>query len=105
MVCCTRLLRMTDVDCRLPTLSVHTECQLGSLLALLPMFPELLLQLRSRVFIASSLLILAYLGPAVWDLWMDLRIRNANFFHAITLLYMWAAWQVTTILCIDTGGF
>ena len=61
--------------------------------ALLPLFPELLLQLPSRVFTATSLLILAYLGPAMWYLWMDLGTGNANFFYAITLL--WAAWQVT----------
>lgn len=61
--------------------------------ALLPLFPELLLQLPSRVFTATSLLILAYLGPAMWYLWMDLGTGNANFFYAITLF--WAAWQVT----------
>ena len=66
--------------------------------ALLPLFPELLLQLPSRVFTATSLLILAYLGPTMWYLWMDLGTGNANFFYAITLL--WAAWQVTVSLCI-----
>lgn len=71
--------------------------------ALLPLFPELLLQLPSRVFTATSLLILAYLGPAMWYLWMDLGTGNANFFYAITLL--WAAWQVTGRLCIDISVF
>ena len=66
--------------------------------ALLPLFPELLLQLPSRVFTATSLLMLAYLGPTMWYLWMDLGTGNANFFYAITLL--WAAWQVTASLCI-----
>lgn len=65
--------------------------------ALLPLFPELLLQLPSRVFTATSLLMLAYLGPTMWYLWMDLGTGNANFFYAITLL--WAAWQVTASLC------
>ena len=64
--------------------------------ALLPLFPELLLQLPSRVFSATSLLMLAYLGPTMWYLWMDLGTGNANFFYAITLL--WAAWQVTANL-------
>lgn len=60
--------------------------------ALLPLFPELLLQLPSGVFTATSLLLLAYLGPTMWYLWIDLGTGNANFFYAITLL--WAAWQV-----------
>ena len=64
--------------------------------ALLPLFPELLLQLPSRVFTATSLLLLAYLGPAMWYLWMDLGTGNANFFYAITLL--WSAWQVNAML-------
>jgi len=56
------------------------------------LFPELLLHLPSGVFTATSLLLLAYLGPTMWYLWMDLGTGNANFFYAITLL--WAAWQV-----------
>ena len=60
--------------------------------ALLPLFPELLLQLPSLMFTATSLLLLAYLGPTMWYLWMGLGTGNANFYYAITLL--WAAWQV-----------
>ena len=59
---------------------------------LLPLFPELLLQLPSGAFTCTSLLLLAYLGPTMWYLWMVLGTGNANFFYAITLL--WGAWQV-----------
>ena len=69
----------------------HRCCEVQ---ALLPLFPELLVQLPSGVFSAVTLLLLSYLGPTMWYLWMDLGTGNANFFYAITLL--WSAWQVSS---------
>ncbi|KAL3134128.1 hypothetical protein ABBQ32_008548 [Trebouxia sp. C0010 RCD-2024] len=77
-----------------------TAADAAQFMALLPLFPELLLQLPSRVFTATSLLLLAYLGPTMWYLWMDLGTGNANFFYAITLL--WAAWQAMLLLQMVT---
>ena len=111
-VCCATLLPVTGNDCHSSRWRTqNSACPLAcctdmqenkakttlnetrlDVQALLPLFPELLLQLPSRVFSATSLLMLAYLGPTMWYLWMDLGTGNANFFYAITLL--WAAWQV-----------
>ena len=77
--------------------SIHVALACGhAVQALLPLFPDLLLQLPSTAFTATSLLLLVYLGPTMWYLWMDLGTGNANFYYAITLL--WAAWQVTACM-------
>lgn len=73
-----------------------TAADAAQFMAFLPLFPELLVQLPSAVFSASSLLMLAYLGPTMWYLWMDAGTGNANFFYAITLL--WGAWQAMLLL-------
>lgn len=72
---------------------------MDSVQALLPLSPELLQQLPSGVFTATSLLLLIYLGPTMWYLWMDLGTGNANFYYAVTLL--WAAWQVTATFLLS----
>ncbi|DBA75512.1 hypothetical protein WJX77_011250 [Trebouxia sp. C0004] len=73
-----------------------TAADAAQFMALLPLFPHLLLQLPSVAFTATSLLLLVYLGPTMWYLWMDLGTGNANFYYAITLL--WSAWQAMLLL-------
>jgi hypothetical protein len=69
---------------------------LGLYLSLLPLLHEQARRVRTGLLLSNALLLLAVLGPAMWQQWIGAESANSNFFYSISLLL--GVWHIVLLV-------